>query len=203
MKNLLAALTFLLAPVMAQADLINGGFETGNFTGWKTIGDALVVDSSIGTAPGGGNYQALITNAPSRPITGQHFQSYSGINSVSACPASLSPDPLDAFLGMPRCSLTAFAIPVISTPTKNRASHTARSPNKARGIDHRPAIPLLPNPSISDLAGWRTCLMGEKVTRANAAKIVMKTASRYAATSMSGPPRQCQCQATRFRKIAT
>ena len=64
MKKLLVALTFWLAPALAHADLINGGFETGNFTGWQTIGDALVVDSSIGTAPAGGNYQALITNAP-------------------------------------------------------------------------------------------------------------------------------------------
>jgi len=109
MKSLLAALTFLLAPVMVQADLINGGFETGNFTGWQTIGDALVVDSSIGTAPAGGNYQALITNAPSRPSSERHFQSYSGNNSVESCPASLSPDPLAIFLGLPRCSLTQLA----------------------------------------------------------------------------------------------
>jgi hypothetical protein len=109
MKKLLAALTFLLAPVMAQADLINGGFETGNFTGWQTIGDALVVDSSIGTPPAGGTFQALITTAPSDPPFRQHPQNYSGTNSVSVCPASLSPDPLDAFLGLPRCSLKDLA----------------------------------------------------------------------------------------------
>jgi hypothetical protein len=111
MKKLLAALTFLLAPVMAQADLINGGFETGNFTGWQTIGDALVVDLSIGTAPAGGTYQALITNAPSRPSSEGHFQSYSGTNSVSAF-CSIVPgfiNPLEAFLGSPNCSLTALA----------------------------------------------------------------------------------------------
>jgi len=111
MKSLLAALTFLLAPVMVQADLINGGFETGNFTGWQTIGDALVVDSSIGTAPAGGNYQALITNAPSRPSSERHFQSYSGTNSVSAF-CSIVPgfiNPLEAFLGSPNCSLTDLA----------------------------------------------------------------------------------------------
>jgi hypothetical protein len=50
MKKLLATLTFLLAPVIAQADLINGGFETGNFTGWLTAGDTLVVDASWNTA---------------------------------------------------------------------------------------------------------------------------------------------------------
>jgi hypothetical protein len=104
MKKLLAALTFLLAPVMAQANLINGGFETGNFTGWQTIGDALVVDSSIGTPPAGGTFQALITNAPSRGIA-----TFSGNRSVEVCPASLSPDPLDAFLGLPRCSLKDLA----------------------------------------------------------------------------------------------
>jgi hypothetical protein len=109
MKKLLAALAFLLAPVLAHADLINGGFETGNFTGWQTIGDALVIDSSIGTAPAGGTYQALVTNAPSRPSSERHFQSYSGNNSVLAvCPALLN-DPLDTFLALPRCSLTQLA----------------------------------------------------------------------------------------------
>jgi hypothetical protein len=56
MKKLLATLTFLLAPVIAQADLINGGFETGNFTGWLTAGDTLVVDASFGIPPPGGNF---------------------------------------------------------------------------------------------------------------------------------------------------
>src|SRR5207249_5015499 len=109
MKKLLLLGIFLLLRSLARADFINGGFETGNFTGWQTIGDALVVDSSIGTAPAGGTYQALITNAPSRASSGRHFQSYSGNNSVESCPASLSPDPLAIFLGLPRCSLTQLA----------------------------------------------------------------------------------------------
>ena len=111
MKKLLAALAFLLAPVMAQANLINGGFETGNFTGWQTIGDALVVDSSIGTPPAGATYQALITTAPSDPPFRQHPQNYSGTNSVSALCTSVPGfiDPLEAFLGLPNCSLKNLA----------------------------------------------------------------------------------------------
>jgi len=96
MKKLLVALTFWLAPALAHADLINGGFETGNLTGWSTAGDTLVVDASFGIPPPGGNFQALITNAPS--ISGPHAESYSGVGSIRI-------SPLEVFLGLPAHSL--------------------------------------------------------------------------------------------------
>ena len=33
----------LLGASTAQADIVNGGFETGNFTGWTTTGNVGVV----------------------------------------------------------------------------------------------------------------------------------------------------------------
>ncbi len=65
MKKLIIALIVLVVPALAQAQITNGRFETGDFSGWESIGDALVVDTSVGSrAPGRGAYQALITNAP-------------------------------------------------------------------------------------------------------------------------------------------
>lgn len=37
----------------------NGGFETGNFTGWTTAGDNLVIGNTLGINPPEGSFQAL------------------------------------------------------------------------------------------------------------------------------------------------
>jgi hypothetical protein len=65
MRSVVLTLLLILVPGSAFADsIINGGFETGNFTGWSTIGDAIVLTSALGTPPAGGTYQALVTTAP-------------------------------------------------------------------------------------------------------------------------------------------
>src|SRR5262249_18710857 len=43
--------------------IVNGGFETGDFTGWSTLGNASVVDASFQTGPALGQYQALVSSA--------------------------------------------------------------------------------------------------------------------------------------------
>jgi hypothetical protein len=48
---------FTLAPLP-----VNGGFETGDFTGWTRIGTTAIKTSSFGTGPTEGTYDALITN---------------------------------------------------------------------------------------------------------------------------------------------
>ncbi|MBD2773450.1 PEP-CTERM sorting domain-containing protein [Iningainema tapete] len=44
-----------------QSGIINGSFETGNFTGWSTIGTSFVDTSEFGNDPSSGNYSALLT----------------------------------------------------------------------------------------------------------------------------------------------
>ena len=96
MNKILLLVILFLSPSLAHADFINGGFETGNFTGWSIAGDTLVIDASLGIPPPGGNFQALITNAPS--ISGPHAESYSGVGSIRI-------SPLEVFLGLPAHSL--------------------------------------------------------------------------------------------------
>ena len=46
----------------ARAGFINGGFETGDFTGWSTIGDVSIQTDAFGAGPPQGNYQAFLSN---------------------------------------------------------------------------------------------------------------------------------------------
>jgi len=40
----------------------NGGFETGNFSSWQTVGDTSIETAGFGSSPTEGTYQALLTN---------------------------------------------------------------------------------------------------------------------------------------------
>lgn len=63
-KSLLGAIAGLVmagASGSAQAIVINQGFETGDFTGWDTIGATSVVDGSFGSGPSNGTFQALLS----------------------------------------------------------------------------------------------------------------------------------------------
>jgi hypothetical protein len=48
---------------LTGGSLANGSFESGNFTGWSTIGNTSVVTSSFGILPTDGSYQALLSTA--------------------------------------------------------------------------------------------------------------------------------------------
>ena len=65
MKKNLVSLIFTIVfwgmTGVAVADLINSGFETGDFTGWEAIGDVSIKTSSFGSGPTEGSYQALLT----------------------------------------------------------------------------------------------------------------------------------------------
>jgi len=118
MKDLIAVLIFLLVPVIAHADLVNGGFETGDFTGWQTIGDALVVDLSFGTPAAEGTYQALVTDAVRVDVTHINFP-FNGYFVTPSVPVFNSteqePSPLEVFLNLPGLSLTNFATAISGT----------------------------------------------------------------------------------------
>ena len=57
------ALTFLMistAKAVRAADVSNGSFEAGDFTGWTSTGQATIETSSYGVTPPDGTYQALV-----------------------------------------------------------------------------------------------------------------------------------------------
>jgi hypothetical protein len=92
---LIVLLVLFLCPA-ANATLINGSFETGNFTGWASIGDASIQSSSSGVTPTDGNFQAIITNAH------EFWGGSSGyIDPISDFPAVGSSE-LSAFLSLSR-----------------------------------------------------------------------------------------------------
>ncbi|NEQ72367.1 MAG: PEP-CTERM sorting domain-containing protein [Okeania sp. SIO2C9] len=50
-----------LSTFSGASAIVNGSFENG-FTGWSTIGDTSIEDSSFGTAPSDGNFNALMNS---------------------------------------------------------------------------------------------------------------------------------------------
>ncbi|VEP13326.1 conserved exported hypothetical protein [Hyella patelloides LEGE 07179] len=59
------SLIILTTAGKAEAAVFNGGFETGDFTSWDTIGKTTIQTSALGSGPTEGNYQALVLNSPS------------------------------------------------------------------------------------------------------------------------------------------
>ena len=46
---------------VTSGSIINGSFGTGDFTGWSTIGNTSVVNSSFGISPSSGNDAAFLS----------------------------------------------------------------------------------------------------------------------------------------------
>jgi hypothetical protein len=57
----LLGLTTVATSLPAQAATVNGGFETGDFTGWSAIGNTTIQNSSFGSGPTEGTFDALLT----------------------------------------------------------------------------------------------------------------------------------------------
>ncbi|BAZ48591.1 Na-Ca exchanger/integrin-beta4 [Nostoc sp. NIES-4103] len=53
--------TFALPSGSTNSTLVNGGFETGNFNGWTTLGSASIETATFGSGPTQGNSQALLS----------------------------------------------------------------------------------------------------------------------------------------------
>jgi hypothetical protein len=68
----------------AWADIVNEGFETGDLSGWGTVGDVSTEDGSFGATPTEGAFDALLTNIGVNDMDG-HFNPidpFSGNDSV-------------------------------------------------------------------------------------------------------------------------
>lgn len=61
---LAAAVVCLVAYLPAHAQIVNGGFETGTFTGFSTIGNTSIQTSAFGITPAAGVDQALLSTKP-------------------------------------------------------------------------------------------------------------------------------------------
>lgn len=112
-----AILAGLTIPTVAEAAIVNGGFEAG-FTGFATIGDTRIEDSSFGSGPVEGNSQAFLSTAfnevndfdqNGNPIVGGNAAIVPFITGI--------PDNLEGFLGLstffgdPSLSVIATADP--------------------------------------------------------------------------------------------
>jgi hypothetical protein len=69
LKAALVAAAFAAGPGAARADFINGGFETGTFAGFDTLGTTQVTGVFAGVAPPGGSFQAVLTAGSQLPAT--------------------------------------------------------------------------------------------------------------------------------------
>jgi hypothetical protein len=81
MRRLIAVSALFLVS-QAQAAIVNGGFETGNYTGWSTIGTNAVVNSTFGTGPVEGAFQSLSTTGARpgvRPASQSALETFLGL----------------------------------------------------------------------------------------------------------------------------
>lgn len=62
----------------SYAASINGSFETGDFTGWTTIGSTSIKTAEFGSEPTQGTYEALVTNS-SVSISAPNLETFLGL----------------------------------------------------------------------------------------------------------------------------
>jgi hypothetical protein len=58
--SLLGLASLLCSPGTSSAAILNGGFETGDFTNWDTIGQTFIETAEYGSGPTEGTQQALL-----------------------------------------------------------------------------------------------------------------------------------------------
>ena len=105
------ALLVVVPQLQTAAALTNGGFESGDFTSWSTIGDTSIQDATFGSGPTEGTYDALITNIdPNAPLLPK--QPFSGEEAVDVVD-------LEIFLGLNPGDLSGLVDD--GTPTKGSA----------------------------------------------------------------------------------
>jgi hypothetical protein len=76
------AISLLASSTSASGVVLNGSFETGDFTDWTTTGDTSIQDSGFGVTPTNGNYQAALqTHAIMTGTSAAGLESFLGLSS--------------------------------------------------------------------------------------------------------------------------
>lgn len=95
--GLLLSGAFVGAPV-TEAALINGGFETGDFTGWSTIGEVSIETAAFGSGPTEGTYEAFLsTGGLASPVSVGDLETFLGL--ASGTLDGISPSGLEVVEG--------------------------------------------------------------------------------------------------------
>jgi hypothetical protein len=103
------------ATVSLTVRLINGGFESGDFTGWSTIGETRIESAAFGSGPTEGAFQAFLSPAgrveePNTPVG-------------NAVPAA----DLETFLALPAGSLDDISTGAVIEGSAIKRTFTARA----------------------------------------------------------------------------
>ena len=80
--TLATAISLLASSTSASGVVLNGSFETGNFTNLTTTGDTSIQDSGFGVTPTDGNYQAALqTLANTTGASASNLENFLGLSS--------------------------------------------------------------------------------------------------------------------------
>lgn len=74
--------TFNLPKLSTNPTILNGGFETGNFSGWTTIGETSIETKTFGSNPTEGNYQAFLSTG-NKTFSGSIIEEFLGLEAGS------------------------------------------------------------------------------------------------------------------------
>ncbi len=106
----------------AQAAVINGSFETNDFTGWQTTGDVSTVGTFNGFAPTDGVSQARLTTASTEFPDDNLSNGAYNFSGNPATGARLNTPNLQTFLGLPATALnTPSSLPIPNNPYEGSA----------------------------------------------------------------------------------
>jgi hypothetical protein len=95
--------TFDLPTPPTKANLINSGFEGGDFTGWTILGENSIETAKFGSGPSQGNYQALLSTGGGS-FANSILEQFLGVNagsldSLLPPPSPILPPPLQSSKG--------------------------------------------------------------------------------------------------------
>ena len=75
----LISLASIFCSSPSQAAIINGGFETGDFSQWNTLGNTSTQTSAYGSGPTEGTYDALLSTTEASPVTAASLEDFLGL----------------------------------------------------------------------------------------------------------------------------